>query len=151
LTGENESTEGNFWTYFFLSNFKSKIVAFLIAFILWSSIVAQTGIIREEYEIPLSFQLLPSKYEIDSDIVKTKINVTLKGKSPDITSLDKTKIEIKIDAKNLQPGENQIELTPQMIPIPSFLSVEKIEPENIIVIIREEQKEQSILDGNLAQ
>jgi diadenylate cyclase len=146
LTGENETKSGNFWTYFFLNNFKSKILAFVVAFSLWIIIVAQTGIIKQEYEVPLSFQLLPTQYEIDNSIVTKNINITLKGKSPDINSLDTTKLSVKIDAKNLDPGEHEVTITPQMISIPSFLSIEKIEPSKIKVVITDATEEVEVVE-----
>jgi len=135
LSGEEEAQNSSFWRYFFLNNFRSKIIAFLIAFFLWVILVAQTGVIKKEYTLPLSFQLLPPAYEIDTASSKTQINVTLQGKGPDITSFDASKLEVKIDAKYFEVGNKSIVLLPSMISVPPYLSIIQIEPDNINVKI----------------
>lgn len=150
LTGETEATSKNFWHYFIFSNVKTKIVAVSLAFCLWAGLVMQTGVIKKEFQIPLSFQLLPAAYQIDTQTAKTQINVVLQGRSRDITSFDGTKLEAKIDAKNFATGTKEIQITSSMITVPSYLTIIEIEPENIEVNVTEKtvieiQQEEKII------
>lgn len=137
LTGEAENIQKGFWRYFILNNPKTKVIAVTLSFCLWAVLVMQTGVVKKEFAIPLSFQLLPTQYQIDPKIGKTQINVVLQGRSRDITSFDGAKLEIKIDAKNFATGTIPIEITEDMISVPSYLSVIDIETKEIDVKIIE--------------
>jgi uncharacterized protein (TIGR00159 family) len=137
LTGESENTSQGFWHYFVLSNLMTKMLAVAIAFSMWALLIAQTGVVKKEFSIPLSFQLLPAQYEVDAKAGKTQINVVLQGRSRDITTFDGTKLEVKVDAKNFASGTIPLTITEDMISVPSFISVVDIEPEKINVLVKE--------------
>ncbi len=137
LTGETDNGTKGFWHYFILRNAPTKLVAISIALFLWTGLVMQTGITKKEFSIPLSFQLLPKQYEIDSEAAKTQINVVLQGRSRDITTFDGTKIEAKIDARNFATGTIPITISNDMITVPSYLSVVEIDPDQIKVTVKE--------------
>ncbi len=137
LTGETDDAPKGFWHFFILNNVGTKLVAISIAFMLWAVLVMQTGIVKKEFNIPLSFQLLPTQYEVDSLAGKTQINVVLQGRSRDITTFDGTKLEVKIDAKQFATGTYPIVITEDMISVPSFLSVVEIEPDEVKIKINE--------------
>lgn len=148
LTGENENTVNNFWHYFFVNNLFAKIVAVLLATILWTVMIIQTGIIKKEFIVPLSFQLLPTNYEVEGNSNKLQTTVTLQGKSTDINSFDPSKLEAKVDAKDLKIGNQKIEISSEMISVPAYLSVVEISPDNIKVNIRE-KTQQNKIDQNV--
>jgi diadenylate cyclase len=137
FTGENESKNSNFWHYFLVSNLFTKILALVIATTLWFGIVAQSGITKKEIELPISFQLLPTTYEIDSQKNKLQATVTIMGKNTDINSFDSSKLDVKVDARDFKVGNQKIEITSSMINIPSFLSIAEIEPETFTINIKE--------------
>lgn len=137
LTGEADNAPTGFWNYFILSNATTKIIAITLSFGLWAILVMQTGISKKEFAIPLSFQLLPATYEIDSKAGKTQINVVLQGRSRDISTFDGSKLEVKIDAKNFATGTIEIAITEDMITVPSFLSVTAIDPEDVEIQVVE--------------
>jgi diadenylate cyclase len=131
LTGESEDTQKGFWHYFIIKNAPTKIIAVTVTLILWTTVITQTGISKKEFTVPLSFQLLPPQYQLDSETGKTQINIVLQGRSRDISTFDGTKLEAKIDARNFSAGEQTITVTKEMITAPSFLSVVAIEPEEV--------------------
>ncbi len=150
LTGESDNVPQGFWHYFILSNAKTKLVAVAVAFTLWTVLVMQTGVVKKEFSVPLSFQLLPLAYEVDSEAGKTEINVVLQGRSRDITAFDPTKLEVKVDAKGFATGTRSIEITEDMISVPSYLSVVEIEPDDVTFTIQEKsasdtQQEEKII------
>jgi uncharacterized protein (TIGR00159 family) len=141
LTGESENVPQGFWHYFVLSNAKTKIIAVALSFAMWTLLVMQTGVVKKEFMVPLSFQLLPSTLEIDSEAGKTEINVVLQGRSRDITAFDPTKLEVKVDAKGFATGTKPIKITEDMISVPSYLSVIEIDPGNVTILIKEKSEE----------
>jgi diadenylate cyclase len=152
LTGENEDKASSFWHYFLFNNLFSKIIAVVLATTLWFGIVVQSGIIKKDVTIPLSFQLLPTTYEIESQKNKLQVSVTIMGKNTDLNSFDPSKLEAKVDAKDLKPGEQIIQVTPQMINLPSYLSVVEIEPETLKINIKEKELEQKdLIDQKLIE
>lgn len=142
LTGELENVSNNFWHYFILRNIPLKVIAVAVSLSLWSVLVLQTGVIKREFMIPLSFQLLPSQYEIDTKGGKAQITVVVQGRNTDITNFDTSKLEVKVDARNFQTGVVPIEITKDMITIPSYLTIVEVEPEEVKVIIKEKDVEQ---------
>lgn len=141
LTGESENVPKGFWHYFILSNAKTKMVAVALSFMLWTVLVMQTGVVKKEFMVPLSFQLLPSTLEIDSEAGKTEISVVLQGRSRDITAFDPTKLEVKVDAKEFATGTRALKISEDMISVPSYLSVIEIDPEDVTISIREKSEE----------
>lgn len=142
LTGESENAPQGFWHYFILGNAKTKLAAFAVAFTMWIVLVTQTGVVKKEFMLPLSFQLLPASYEIDSQDAKAEISVVLQGRSRDITAFDPSKLEVKIDAKNFATGTRSIVITPNMISVPSYLTVVDIEPGEVEVTVQEKSAEE---------
>lgn len=137
LTGEIEDEKTNFWKYFFLNNLGSKLVATGITVSLWLLLIVQTGITQKQYTIPVSFQLIPSNLEIDGKSGVKEISLTLEGTTRDISLLDGSKLEAKIDAKNFTTGYQKINITKDMINVPAFVDVVTIEPKSISVNLTE--------------
>lgn len=138
LTGENNQLEHkNFWHYFFISNASTKIISVTLAVGLWTVMIMQTGVSKKEFIVPLSFQLLPNQYELESKTSRNQINIVLQGRTQDITTFDGTKLEVRIDARGFTPGTKNIEITREMISAPSFLSVADIDPEEIEIVVKE--------------
>ncbi|MEN9921154.1 MAG: hypothetical protein RLZZ517_132 [Candidatus Parcubacteria bacterium] len=149
LTGEAENSNQGFWNYFILKNAPMKLLAVGLSVSMWSILILQTGIVKKEFSVPLSFQLLPDKYEIDSKAGKTQINVMLQGRSRDITSFDGTKIEVKVDAKNFATGTIPINITEDMLSVPSYLSIIDIEPQQVKVLIKEKDPNEEKRDEKI--
>jgi uncharacterized protein (TIGR00159 family) len=149
LTGESDNAPKGFWSYFILGNAKTKLVALAVAFTMWTVLVMQTGVVKKEFMIPLSFQLLPAQYEVDSKAGKTQISVTLQGRSRDITAFDPSKLEVKIDAKGFATGTRPISITPNMISIPSYLSVVEIDPDKVDITVVEKTPDETAQEDKI--
>ena len=133
LTGEIEDEKTNFWKYFFLNNLGSKVVAVIITSTLWLLLFVQTGITQKQYTIPVSFQLIPSNLELDGKSGVKEISLTLEGTTRDISSLDGSKLEAKIDAKNFTAGYRKVDITKDMVNVPAFVDVVTIDPKSISI------------------
>ena len=97
----------------------------------------QSGITRQEYTVPVSFQLIPANLELDSKSGVKEITLTLEGKTRDIALVDGSKLEAKIDAKDFTPGFKRIEVSRSMVNVPSFVEVLTIDPKSISVNVLE--------------
>ncbi len=137
LTGESEVKHTSFWHYFLINNIGTKLFAIIFSLTLWIFFFAQTGVIKKEYNIPLSFQLLPPTLEIDANSGKKLVQVIVEGKSSDINNLSADKIEVRVDAKDFGTGTQNIVLTPSMINLPSFIQVSDINPDAVRIIVKE--------------
>lgn len=135
LTGESDKDPKGFWHYFILDNAYTKLIALTISCTLWAILVMQTGVVKKEFTIPLSFQLLPAIYQIDSGTAKTQITVVLQGRSRDITAFDGTKLEAKVDSKSFTEGKKSIQINKNMIVVPSYLTVVDVEPTKVDITI----------------
>lgn len=133
LTGEAETKNRNFWKFFFVENVWTKLISVAVAFVIWAFFFAQIGIVKRQYTIPLSFQLLSPTLEIDTQSARRQVQITVEGKSNDINALDFTKLEAKVDARNFAAGTKQIKVTPEMINLPSFITVSDVSPESLYV------------------
>jgi diadenylate cyclase len=149
LTGELESKHTNFWHYFFIKNFWPKLISITLATTLWTIMFVQTGIIKKEYTVPLSFQLLSNGFEIDSQTARKQVNVVLQGKSRDINQIDPAKLEIRIDAKDFAIGTKEIEIKKEMLNVPSFITVSEIDPESISINLK--AKEITPVDNSVVE
>lgn len=139
LTGEKEIANRSFWHYFFLSNLGTKALALGVATALWVIMFVQTGVIKKEFTVPLSFQLLPSTLEVENRASLRQVSVVLEGKSRDVSALDGTKLEFRIDAKDFASGTRMIVLKKEMLNTPTYITVSEIDPEQIPITFKDKQ------------
>ncbi|MCF7865273.1 MAG: diadenylate cyclase [Candidatus Pacebacteria bacterium] len=137
LSGETDDEKTNFWKYFFFSNLGAKAAATGIALVVWLILFTQSGITRKEYTVPVSFQLIPANLELDSKSGVKEITITLEGKTRDIGLVAPENLQTKIDAKDFKAGYKRIDITRNMINVPSFVDVITIEPKSINVNLLE--------------
>lgn len=137
LSGEATNVQSTFWHYFFRQNAGAKISSLALASILWLILFAQTGVVKKEVAIPLAFQLLAPEYQLITEPGASSVTVTLQGKSNDIATFDTSKLQARVDAKQLGPGEHTITITPSNVTVPTFITVTRIEPATVSVQIAE--------------
>jgi DNA integrity scanning protein DisA with diadenylate cyclase activity len=139
LTGEIEDEKTNFWKYFFLDNIGSKAIAVGITLLVWLLVFVQSGVTRKEFTIPVSYQLIPSHLEIDTRSGVKQIQVTVEGKTRDVNQIDGSKLEAKIDAKDFTTGTRRVEITKDMVNVPSFVNILTIDPKSVSLILIEKK------------
>jgi diadenylate cyclase len=138
LTGETEVKNSSFLNFFFMKNLETKIIALTLAVTTWSLFYAQVGVVKKEYMIPLSFQLLSDNLKIDAVSGKKQIKIILEGKNSDISALDVSKLEVRVDAKDFKAGVEKVEITESMINVPAFIEVSEISPRGVSVGVERE-------------
>lgn len=139
LTGEIEDEKTNFWKYFFLDNIGAKVIAVAITILVWLLVFVQSGITRKEFTVPVSYQFIPSHLEIDTRSGVKQIQITIEGKTRDVNLVDGTKLEAKVDVKDFNEGSRKVEVTKEMINVPSFVNILTVDPKNITVNLTEKK------------
>lgn len=137
LTGESEVVHSGFLRFFFINNLSTKLISLVLAFSIWTLFFAQVGVVKKEYTIPLSFQLLSPNLEVDASSGKRQVKIIVEGKSTDINTFAGDKLEARIDAKNFATGTQKIMLSGEMINVPSFIKISEINPETVTVQVTE--------------
>jgi diadenylate cyclase len=146
---ETKNIKG-FWYWFFIKNWVTKISAILITFVLWFSLVLQAGVIKKEFTVPISFQLLPNNVQLETAASKRTIDIILSGKTKDINSLDISKVDFKIDAKEFKVGDQNIILNKQMLTVPPFIEIIDFEPKQITIpVIERRNNPADVLPENI--
>ena len=113
----------------------------MLSFTVWVIFFAQVGIIKKEYTIPLSFQLLPPNLEIEAGSAKKLIRIVMEGKSSDINNLEQDKLQVRVDAKNFATGTQKIVIEKSMINVPAFISISEIAPQQVSVLVKENKSQ----------
>ena len=110
-----------------LENWMLKILAILLAWILWLFIQGESGTVTT-VTAPVKVQGVPSGMEISSGLPST-VQVTIRGAAQSLTC--------NIDMKDAREGENRITLTKDHIEAPNRLGIEvtQINPSQVTLML----------------
>lgn len=116
-----------------MKNFGVKVLALLLAFVLWFIVSApRRERVRERIvTAPLSLVALPGEFVITTDIAGS-VAVRVRGRQNDLRALAAMTLEVPVDLSWVQqPGEVEITLRPQVINVPPDIEVVSIVPNKI--------------------
>ena len=124
----------------FISNFPFKILALVLALILWLYV---TGELEQGLwwqaervtltDVPIKILGLSDK-EIEVKMEPTKTNVVLYSQTRDIESIDRDDITLFIDVSNLDAATYELQIQSMT---PKDFNISRIEPPSVIITIRE--------------
>jgi diadenylate cyclase len=114
-------------------NPREKMIAIVLACILWVVFGYQRETIRRDFVIPIEYVNAPVEWVLEEPKV-TEAKVILSGPAQAFQLLHPDSLKISLDLKQLRPGTQEITLTREMIKIPSNLAVTGITPERIKII-----------------
>lgn len=123
-----------FWRVFFVKNWRLKILVFSLTIFLWFSLVFQAGVINKEISIPIEARFLDKNYQITS-ITPKAVRLTLTGSNQDFNNFTNDQAKVFIDLREMKQGEKEIELKRQDIELPRYLSLIKISPQKVQVVV----------------
>jgi YbbR domain-containing protein len=106
-----------------------KIVALLIAFLVWSTFRAEPSV-EIAFLVPLEFRNIPESLEISGDI-PTQVHVRVRGRSAVLRPLAPADLAITVDLKGSAAGESVVRLTGKEIDVPPGAEVVRISPPEI--------------------
>lgn len=112
----------------FSSTIFLKAVSLVIGFLFWS-ILSQSFTTNRWVTIPVAYYNKGTEKIEAADTVK----VELKGRRSHLKNIDESTLSLHIDAQNLKPGPNTIEVTPENLFLPATIGVGEIIPHNITI------------------
>ncbi len=107
-------------------NLGLKVVSLLLAIGLWL-VVARDPIAEVEVRVPIEFQNLPDKLEIDS-ANSTEVQIRVRGPERLIHRLQAADVHAEINLATVRPGERTFDLSSSQIHVPQDLEVVQIIP-----------------------
>jgi diadenylate cyclase len=127
LTKEKMPNEPHPWRFFFLRNFWEKIISISLAILFWSIFTFQSGTINKDFAVPIGFRFLPNNMLVES-VSPDKVSVTLSGDYRDFYNVKSDNIKIYFDDGSFKTDWQRIKITPDMVSLPPYLTVVKINP-----------------------
>ncbi|MHB8772458.1 MAG: diadenylate cyclase [Syntrophales bacterium] len=114
-------------------NPREKVIALVLACILWMIFGYQHETIRRDFAVPILYLNAPVEWVMEEPKV-TEVKVTLMGPAQAFQLLHQESLKVSLDLKQLRPGTQDITLTRDMVKVPSNLTVAAISPERIRVV-----------------
>lgn len=120
---------------FFLENLGLKLAALLLSIVLWIFVTSR-GQTEISLDIPLEFANIPSGLEIVNNTAKT-VSLTVKGYERIVRDIKQSDISISVDMSKAKKGENIFYLDRSDVRLPRAVTVTKIIPSSIKVLIED--------------
>ncbi len=114
-------------------NTGQKIVALLIASMLWLAFGYQRDWVQRDYTVPVEYKGIPQGWYIEEPkIFDAKVMLT--GSIQAFNLFDPTYMKIVIDLSDIVQGQQDINITKKMIKLPSNINLEKVKPSKINIM-----------------
>lgn len=113
-------------------NTREKIIAIVLACVLWIAFGYQRDILRRDFIIPIDYKNIPSNWKIDEPQV-AEVKVTLQGPAQAFQLFDERSLKLSLDLAALAEKKREFTLAKDMLNAPSSLSVAEITPGRIRV------------------
>lgn len=113
-------------------NTKEKIIAVGLACVLWVAVGYQRDMVRRDFIIPVEYKNIPQAWQIEEPRM-TQAKVILQGPDQAFRLLNESSLRLSLDLSLISEKKREFILTPDMVNVPSNLSVADISPEKIRV------------------
>ncbi|MEI7672222.1 MAG: diadenylate cyclase [Deltaproteobacteria bacterium] len=114
-------------------NPREKVIAIVLACILWVIFGYQRETIRRDFMVPIEYRNAPAELILEEPKA-TEAKVMLMGHSQAFQLLHPQNLKISLDLAQLSPGRQEVTLTRNMVKTPSNLAVAGISPERITIV-----------------
>ena len=122
----------NFFTRWLRENQREKVIAVVLACILWAVFGYQREMIRREFAVPMEYLNVPEDVCMEEPKI-TKANVMLMGHAQAFLLLDADNLKISVDLEGIKAGKQEIYLTGKMVKNTVSLNIASINPDRITV------------------
>ncbi len=119
----------NFLRRYLLHNWWLKLLALLLAFLLWSAVTGEPPT-EVGYAVPLELRNVPANLEVSGDVPAT-IRIWLRGSAPLVRRLVPADIVVAIDLIGRSAGEHVFQLKPSDIEVPYGTRVVRLSPSEV--------------------
>lgn len=110
-------------------SFLLKMIALIIGYSFWY-ITGSSHITATTLSVPLCFYNTPEHTHLQAP---ESVSVTISGKRSDIRALDQDQLAVHIDAAQLHPGKNVVQLTHRELMLPRHMKLLQYAPSNLVV------------------
>ena len=114
-------------------NKREKMIAIVLACILWVVFGYQRETIRRDFMVPIEYRNAPAEWVLEEPKA-TEAKVMLMGHAQAFQLLNPQSLKISLDLAQFPPGKQEVTLTRDMVKTPSNLAVAGISPERITVV-----------------
>jgi diadenylate cyclase len=114
-------------------NTREKIIALVLACLLWLIFGYQREQVRREYSVPIAYTNLAPDWVIEAP-AEAEARVMLAGSSQAFQFLKPETLKISVNLSPLARGKKKFTLTKDMVDVPPTISVVSIEPGEISVV-----------------
>lgn len=118
--------------HWFKQNTMEKAIAVFLALGLWFVFGYQKESVQRDYIVPVEYRKVSQEWEIEESRA-TQATVTLLGSSQAFSLFDPNSIKISIDLSSIIEGRQSIILSPDMVNIPSNISLVRFKPDRILI------------------
>jgi diadenylate cyclase len=122
------------WWSFAVKNYQEKVVALIITLILWFFLIHESKIEYRTFPVTVSYSNLPDRYLVKS-IVPAMVEVTLSGPKHSFYFVKANNLSINLTLFNAKKGVNEKRISLSHINVPNALSVETVEPREVLISV----------------
>lgn len=119
----------------FTENIPLKTAAIIIAVILWLFVTSK-GLTEASFDVPVDFVNIPTGLDIVRYEIKS-VNIVIRGYERFIKNIKPGDIRINVDVSRAKKGEVQLPIRKGDIRLPNTVSVVRIDPPSVRVILEE--------------
>jgi uncharacterized protein (TIGR00159 family) len=116
----------------FRKNTLEKGIALLLAVGLWVGFGYQKEFVQRDFIVPIEYRKIPPEWEIEESRV-TDATITLTGSTQAFMLFSPSSLKISIDLSSITVGRQVINLSRDMVDLPSNLTLVKIKPERVTI------------------
>lgn len=113
-------------------NTKEKIIALILACVLWVAFGYQREIVRRDFIIPIEYKNVPQNWHIDEPRL-TEAKIILQGPQQAFYLLDERSLKLSLDLSVIKDKKHEFVLSKDMVNAPSNLIVAEIKPATIYI------------------
>jgi diadenylate cyclase len=113
-------------------NTREKVIAIVLACVLWIIFGYQRDILRRDFIIPIDYKNVPVNWKIDEQQV-AEVKVILQGPAQAFQLFDEGSLKLSLDLSGIAEKKREFVLNKDMLNAPSNLSVAEITPSKIHV------------------
>jgi diadenylate cyclase len=113
-------------------NSNEKIIALMLACILWISFGYQREIIRRDIIVPIEYKNVPQNWHIDEPQL-TEAKIIIQGPQQAFYLLDERSLKLSLDLSAVADRKHEFVLSKDMVNAPSNLTVTEIKPATVYI------------------
>lgn len=119
----------------FIENWKTKLSAFMVVVAAWL-ILASQQMMQINVTVPITYTNMPPETSLAENAIKM-VSLTLSGKRHKMEALSRAgeKVQVHVDMSSYEWGRHKLEITSRNIDVPVGVTLERIVPRDITVVL----------------